>query len=192
MLHLILQETLHHYDQQPYLASMYCVLFTAAYYGLLRVGELTAGEHPIHAADVQIGINKNKILFILRSSKTHSRDTPPQMIKITSKPISNSHDRTLHGFCPFYLIKRYAEKRGPAAGTNEQFFIFSDRSPVKPNHMRNTLKNMLKLARFDPTVYSTHSFRIGRSCDLLQMGFSVETIKKLGRWKSNAVYRYLR
>ena len=57
MLHLILQETLHHYDQQPYLASMYCALFTAAYYGLLRVGELTAGEHPIRAADVQIGIN---------------------------------------------------------------------------------------------------------------------------------------
>ena len=101
------------------------------------------------------------------------------MIKITSKPISDSHDRMLHSFCPFYLIKRYAEEHRPAAGTNEQFFIFSDRSPVKPNHMQNTLKNMLKIARFDPTVYSTHSFRIGRSCDLLQMGFSVETIKSL-------------
>ena len=28
--------------------------------------------------------------------------------------------------------------------------------------------------------------------DLLKMGFTVETIKKLGRWRSNAVYAYLK
>ena len=35
-----------------------------------------------------------------------------------------------------------------------------------------------------------HGIRLGHVTDLLNLGVSVETIKKLGRWKSNAVYVY--
>ena len=45
---------------------------------------------------------------------------------------------------------------------------------------------------FDDTLYGTHSLRSGRTCDLYKLGLSVETIKKIGRWKSNAVFRYLK
>ena len=37
-----------------------------------------------------------------------------------------------------------------------------------------------------------HGLRAGRAVDLLRMGVSFETIKKLGHWKSNIVYEYLR
>ena len=39
--------------------------------------------------------------------------------------------------------------------------------------------------------YDTHSLRIGCAKDLQKAGLSVESIKDIGRWKSNAVYQYL-
>ena len=39
---------------QAYLATMYKALFTTSYFGLLRVGEVTTGEHPITGRDIHI------------------------------------------------------------------------------------------------------------------------------------------
>ena len=72
-----------HFAMQPYLKTLYQVLFASAYYGLLRISEVT-GLHSILAKDVQVGTNKKKILFVLRTSKTHWTNNRPQLIKITS------------------------------------------------------------------------------------------------------------
>ena len=66
-------------EGQTYLAKLYKAMFMSAYYGLLRVSEITSGEnlHPIKLADVQVAMNKKKIMFILRTSKTHWRDNKP-------------------------------------------------------------------------------------------------------------------
>ena len=72
---------------QPYLKSLYQALFSAAYYGLLRIGEVTKGPHVVLAHNIRIGVNKDKLLFILRSSKTHNQGNGPQLIKISSTPI---------------------------------------------------------------------------------------------------------
>ena len=74
LLNLILQETAVYLDGelgQHYLACLYKALFVSGYYGLLRVGEMTSGLHPVFATDVSIGVNKKKILFRLHTSKTH-------------------------------------------------------------------------------------------------------------------------
>ena len=89
-------------------------------------------------------------------------------------------------------MREYATKRGSYDNDTEIFFIFSDGRPVSPNQFRSLLKVILNKAGFNPSLYSGHSFRIGRSNDLLKLGLSVETIKKLGRWKSNAVFKYLK
>ena len=94
--------------------------------------------------------------------------------------------------CLFALLKAYISNRGPALNAKEQFFVFADGSLVAPHHMRNTLKAILTLAGFNAQFYSTHSLCVGRTSDLLHIGLFVETIKKLGRWKSNAVFNYLR
>ena len=82
--------------------------------------------------------------------------------------------------------------RPPYHDMNEQFFVFRDYSPVSALHFRSTLHLMLKLMLYNERLYNCHSFRIGRSCDLMKYGLSVEMIKKLGRWKLNVVYSYLR
>ena len=61
-----------------------------------------------------------------------------------------------------------------------------------PEHMRKCLHLVLKLAGFRDELYTVHSLRIGWALDLLKLGLSIETIKKIGHWKSNAVFKYLK
>ena len=177
-------------EQQHYLAVMYCAMFASAYYGLLRVGEVSSGTHPILATDVQIATNKKKIKFILHMSKTHWFDSKPRIIIIKSKENNKKH-KARDIFCPYYLLRMYSKLRPTCTSLNEPFFVFGDRTPVKPHHLRKILKLGLELAGFRSSLYDTHSLRIGAASNLLAMGISVEMIKKLGRWKSNAVYAYL-
>ena len=144
------------------------------------------------------------MLFILHTSKTHWKSDKPQMVKISSTGNRKSNSR--HGkvavvnsntdtdnqsFCPYYLLQTYTNVHDPYLTSTEPFFIFMDRSPVKPQQMRNCLRKMISLMGLDSRLYSVHSLRAGRSSDLLNSGVSVETIKKLGHWKSNVVFRYL-
>ena len=60
------------------------------YFGLFRVGKLTESQHIVKVTDIHIADNKNKFLFILRTSKTHDKNVKPQMITVTSS-IAKKH-----------------------------------------------------------------------------------------------------
>ena len=140
--------------------------------------------------NIHVGTNKDKILVVLYTSKTHSRAHYPQKIKISSNELQ-TQTRNVMFFCPFRAIREFITIHGDYETIDENFILFSDKSVPKPVHFRNTLKAILDNLNIDSSLYGTHSFRIGRSCDLFKAGFSVDQIKKLGRWKSNAVYKYL-
>ena len=94
-------------------------------------------------------------------------------------------------YCPFTLLCDYVNYRSRFKHEHEPFFVFRDNSPVKPEQMRHMLKTVISKSGFDAYYYEVHGLRTGRASDLLKMGVSVETIKKLGRWKSNTVFTYL-
>ena len=162
------------------------------YFGLFRISEVTttASMHVIKVKDVHIGQNKKKILFILHSSKTHGEYSRPQMVKINSKLIASG--KTNQSYCPFANLHEYIQQRPHYLSPQEPFFVVRDNTPVTAYHMRSTLKIMLQVGGFEEQLYTCHSLRGGRAQDLLKCGISVETIKKLGRWKSNIVYVYLK
>ena len=187
LLYMMLKKIEELLDTQPYLEILYKALFATTYFGMFRIGELTYSEHVIKACDVMIGVNKNKLMFVLYSSKTHTQEGKPQIIKISAQ-----HDGKLAwNYCPFRLLESYIDMRQPNEQDDEPFFVFRDKSPVYPHHFRKMLKKVLKSLNFDHRRYVVHGLRAGRSVDLLNMGLSVETIMKLGRWKSNAVFTYL-
>ena len=131
---------------QPYLENLYKTFFSLGYYGLLRAGELTFSEHVIKAANVHMAGNKDKILIILYSSKTHSKAVRPQKIKIVAN--DSEHGKMIRSkwnFCPFQITRKYIEWRGGYNSTDEPFFIFSDGSPVTSNHARMILKKVLQI-----------------------------------------------
>ena len=112
------------------------------------------------------------------------------MVKISSKRLDQTkgyHQRITMSttkeepICAYSLIREYLKVKAPAKqGKVDQFFVFADGTPVQPNHMRDTLTKLLTKAGFCADLYNTHTFRIGRCCDLLKMGFEVSTIKKIG------------
>ena len=182
LLTLILNQVIDHFREvnQPYLSALYKALFSTTYFGLLWISEVTAEAHPVLAKDVQIGSNKNKFLLILRSSKIHGVGSKPQLVKITVSKLSNiPKKQEVHqvhtNICPYDLLHKYTSMRGPYHSDPEPFFIFSDRSAVQPFHMRKCLRLMIKLSGFDEKLYDSHSLGIGRTCDLLKLGLSVET-----------------
>ena len=180
---------------QPYLSTMYKALIATAYFGMFRVGEITASSYVVKACDVQIALNKEKMMFVLRSSKTHNKGCKPQIIKICGNEEPDriiAPSSKLNRHCPFKLLQNFIKVRKPYRSDFEQFFIFSDNSPVTPLHFRLMLKRLLAFNKLDSRLYCTQGFRAGMATDLLEQGVSVETIRNLGRWKSNTVYTYLR
>ena len=196
MLEVLIRTTRKHYDQigQPYLGTLYSTIFSTMYFGLFRIGELihTASGHAIKACDVHLADNKRKILFVLRSTKTTVGK--PQLIAITNKhKYKKSSASTNKLPCPYKLLKKYLAIRGLHKNRKKQFFVFADRSPVLPCHVRNCLKTVLKKAKFKhPHLYRLHGICTGRAQDLLDLGISIDKIMVIGRWKSNTIYRYLK
>ena len=176
-------------NPQPYLEILYKTIFCLGYYGMLRVGEMTWSPHTVKACDVHVGDNKEKILIVLYTSKTHGEESRPQKIKIAA---SDKCMKTTRFFCPFQTVIEYMDMRGPYGDKLEPFFVFADKSPVKSFQLRNFLRQLLENLNLDSSLYDVHSFRSGRTSDLAEFGYSIDQIKAMGRWKSNAVYRYLK
>ena len=181
---------------QPFLCKLYKAILMAGYYDLLRIGEVTTAEcnHYIRYSDVHLAPQKEKILFVLRTSKTHNFGNTPQIIKISSltsedKPTMISRFK----YCPYRIIYNYLQIRDKVKTSMSEppLFIFRDGRPVKAQDFRSILKSAIKNLDLDENNYNTHSLHIGRAKDLQKEGFSVDEIKEVGRWRSNAVYNYL-
>ena len=117
----------------------------------------------------------------------------PQKVKISAQPpAGKSSDKMRHHFCPFGLVDNYVRLRGGNRSLDELFFVLRGGIPVQQHMVRTMLAKLLKSLGLNPKIYSFHSMRAGRSTDLYNWGFSVEQIKAIGRWSSNAVYKYIK
>ena len=199
LLELLLFEIHRHFmtgrENQIYLTVLYQVIFALGYYGLMRVGELTLSQHTLKAKDVHLSYNKEKLLMVLYSSKTHDRHTYPQEIKIIANKINKKAIKchAERNFCPFVLIGNYIALRDENIEDTEPFFIFRDGSPVMLAQARRLLKQLLSNLGLNEKLYDMHSLRIGRCSDMVnKLGFSIEEAKRLGWWKSSCVFRYIR
>ena len=113
------------------------------------------------------------------------------MVRVESISLTN-HSIKEDKYCPFRLLRDYAGARATYLEDDEPFFVHTDWSLVKTAVFRNVLKQSLEAENLNSNLYDCHSFRIGRASDLLKLNLSLESIKSLGRWKSNSVYAYLK
>ena len=171
---------------QPYLALLYATLLNTSYFGLFRASELTwtPSKHAVLAKDVQIATNKKKILFILRTTKTLYAGSKPQLVKITNSEANSTAElgnpKIMQPLCPYEMLRTYASTRQPFCNDLEQFFVFSDGTPITASQLRACLKKALIAEKFEHTAYGLHSLQAGRTGDLLKLGLSVDMIKKMG------------
>ena len=195
LLEIILFEIQRIFESQPYLEILYKAMLALGYYGMFRVGEIALGNHTVKAKDTYIATNKNKMMFILYSSKTHNKGAKPQKVKISERKLNQKElvRKSDRFFCPYKLTRTFMAVRKNIASDNEPLFIFSDSSPVLPKHLRDTLRIALERINLDPNLYNVGSLRIGRATDMVTVfDYSISETKAAGRWRSNTVFRYIR
>ena len=186
-------ERIYRKNNQIYLEILYKAIFMLGYYGLMRAGELLKTDnanHSVKAKNVHMAYNKNKLLIVLYSSKTHHKGNLPQKIKITA---INNNLRSDRHFCPFNILRDFIKQRGTdIKDKNEHFFIFKDSTPVTAAGTRIVLKTVLSNLGLDDSLYGLHSLRIGRCTDLIKYHYSVDEIKRMARLRSNVIFKYMR
>ena len=182
LLEMLLFEVRRYYSQnqvQPYLEALYTALFALAYYGMLRVGEVTWSPHTIKACDVHMGHNKDKMMLVLYTSKTHGKESRPQKIKVSAAGSTEGYHSDQRIFCPFKSVIKYMSLRGNFTDRKEPFFVYADRSAVKSYQVRTFLRQLLSDLNLNASLYDMHSFRIGSTCDLEKFGYTVDQIKSM-------------
>lgn len=168
---------------QTYLGNLLKAMFSAAYFGLLRVGEMVEGKHQIKRRNVNFAKNKKKVTIILESSKTHTLNDKPQKVTLPEM-------EKLPQYCPVRLLRQYLKIRD--SGNNQALFTLRGGHPISAHIFRNWLRKILQHIGLQSNLYDTHSFRSGRCCDLRRLGYSLSAIKDAGRWASSAILVYLK
>ena len=74
----------------------------------------------------------------------------------------------------------------------DHFFLFMSGEPVTHRFISQQLCKLVSFIGLNPKLYKGHSFRIKAATDAASLRFSENYIQKLGRWRSNAVRRYIR
>ena len=82
--------------------------------------------------------------------------------------------------------------RGGYDQDTEQFFVFRDGTPVTADQAREVLKTALANIGLNPLNYGIHSFRVGRTSDLIKYNYTKEGVKCMGRWCSNTFHEHIR
>ena len=156
-------------------------MFTIAFFGLCRIGELTIQPDGVIALYLkQLQISSEFVSLSIIHFKHHKTQRPIQI------KIFKQKDESI---CPVLAMCKYLELR---KFDNGPLFCFPDGKPVPRTFMTKHLKACLSLCSLDIKQYTSHSFRIGGASYLASLGLSDTQIRTIGRWDSNAFLRYIR
>jgi site-specific recombinase XerD len=164
-----------------YEAALFQCMFIVAFTAMLRVSEITSGNRCNHNIQFQYVSLSDNLVSIKLVSYKHSNNPVTLLLK-------KSDNSSV--VCPVLAIKKYLSYR--TAPRQGPFFVHSNGSAVSRATFNNRLKDSLMYSGDSTDHMSSHSFRIGGATHLAQRGFSDDEIKRLGRWKSNALVSYIR
>ncbi len=93
------------------------------------------------------------------------------------------------GIYPVHTMKQYLEAFTHSDGP---LFQMRDGTPVSYFFFNSRLTNAISFLGLDTKLYKSHSFTIGEATHVTMLGYSEDAIRKMGRWKSNALQHYVR
>lgn len=167
---------------------MYRAALCLGVYGMLRISEFAApgtsrsSSGTTRRADIQeVRENSGDMLLVrLRCSKT---DFTRQ--GVTIKVFANGTDT-----CPVSAYRDYL-RVSPERGLDGPAFVLRDGTFLTRDRLTTVLRRSLAFLGFDPNDFASHSLRIGGVVSAAAAGYGIETLKRLGRWASDAVMVYL-
>ncbi len=158
------------------------------YWGCLRVGELATSVHADHVLDLDQ-------VVILR----HCAKDAPHALQLNFKSFKHSRGRTPsiilkrqphRPTCPVATLSCYLSVR-PHLGRKPLFITLLGPTVTRSFLVDNLLKALIH-TKHGSSGFNSHSFRVGRTTDLVLQGKSDAFIQKVGRWSSTAYRKYIR
>ncbi len=105
------------------------------------------------------------------------------------KGISLFIGRVASDICPVAAMLAYLLVRGHQSGP---LFLFRDGRFLTRQRLVVAVRDALRLAGVDASLYAGHSFRIGAATTAAARGVEDSVIMTLGRWRSLAYLDYVR
>ncbi|MCP3928080.1 MAG: hypothetical protein GY705_03145 [Bacteroidetes bacterium] len=159
----------------PYESSLMKAMILTSFHGFLRAGEMVDSVNSLKIDQCILSSSSVKIIFLRFK---HSR----------GRPITIKIRRTSSNLCPVRALADYLCLRGFWAGN---LFCLADVSPVPYTWYNKRFKLLVKFSDLDPSL-GTHSLRMGAATYAASCGFSDDEIKRMGRWFSSAVKKYIK
>ncbi len=131
------------------------------YFACLRVGEVAWSSHGDHI------LGRQQVHFSIRWDTN----------KPTSMTINFHSFKDSNGQQPSH--RRPPNQRGPLLLTEQG-------TPMNRTFFVGKLKSILAYTNLSYLNINSHSFRVGRTTDMVMQGHSDTYIQKVGRWSSNA------
>lgn len=160
---------------ESYSTHLLKAMFLLAFHFALRIGEITVSPHNLKMSNIKIKKMKLTIDF---SSYKHC---PSFFQKHTIK--AKAFDP-----CPVTALEVYLKLRGLHSGP---LFLYNGK-PISRKFFVGYLKQCFTIIGLDNKHFNSHSFRIGVASYWLASGYTDIQIKQMGRWRSDAVLKYLR
>ena len=157
-------------------AVMLRALFAMMFFAFLRISEVTQGPHNICIHQVKFCKSQVKVSF---TSFKSSLGRTPVVCVFKQKG----------QMCPHKLLWQYRALRGDRQGP---FFVTSKGEPLPSSLVNACLAICVAQAGLNHLHITSHSFRIGAASWAVAHGHSVEQVKAMGRWRSDAVNKYVR
>ena len=156
------------------------------YHGCLRISEVTVSpttDHAIKQTDLTFLVKPPSItpqaLSITLQTFKHSRSSQTIQVSKSSSP----------SICPVTLLAQYYRVRG----RNKRVFCLQSGDPLTRQQVTAWLKKLVAISSFRNLRINTHSFRIGRTTDLVLHGkVSDAYIQHVWRWSSAAYKKYIK
>ena len=166
-----------------------CVFKTVtliAYFSLLRQSNLVmtswegASSHVVQMRDIKV--DKNKLYVTVRSTKTTWKVSEQFTVCIPSIPMSPC--------CPVKAWEDYY--RLAPKNTDIMAFWSPGGTPLCANKWLGAIRHALSVLGYgNANDFTLHSLRRGAAQTCILKGMKVGDVREAGRWKSEAMYRYI-
>ena len=175
-------------DRPIYLKLLIKSMYLIAFNAFLRVGEFTVNTQNDYRKVIQISdirffedsTNERVLELTIREYK-HNIKGPPFIVLIPKSTHKN--------VCVVNILMEYIKIRPNVIGP---LFIFTDSKAVSRRFFINELNKDAQCTGMISKNIKSHSFRIGAATTASMCGINDDTIKRLGRWKTDSFKRYVR
>ncbi|KAM3911197.1 uncharacterized protein RB166_019888 [Leptodactylus fuscus] len=163
-----------------YEVSLFSAGFSLAFFGALRIGELVPPSKFKHGGLLleDVILSNGIVRIRIRRSKT---DQQGKGSWILLRPVSGA-------VCVVRLVGLFLQVRSPGA----PFLVHESGDPLTVFQFRSIFRRVLSSLGLDPSEYGTHSFRIGAATEASRAGLPVESVQRIGRWRSSCYASYVR